>query len=91
MLPFRWIDPPVSMVMIGRSWEQRDVDFKIKKEWLSWNEIPHHAALAFVVSEDQNFPKHYGFDITAIQKAFAERERRVRLPLLSNIRLSKHR
>jgi monofunctional biosynthetic peptidoglycan transglycosylase len=43
-----------------------------------------------VVSEDQNFPKHYGFDITAIQKTFAERDRRVRLPLLSNIRLSKH-
>jgi monofunctional biosynthetic peptidoglycan transglycosylase len=76
VLPFRWIDPPVSMVMIDRSWQQRGVDFSIKKEWLSWNEIPRHAALAVVVSEDQNFPKHYGFDIKAIQKAFAERERR---------------
>jgi monofunctional biosynthetic peptidoglycan transglycosylase len=76
VLPFRWINPPISMVMIDRSWPQDDADFKIKKQWLSWNEIPSYAALAAVVSEDQNFPNHYGFDIEAIQKAFAERERR---------------
>ncbi len=76
VLPFRWINPPVSMVMLERSWQQRGNDYHIKKQWLSWDEIPRHAALAAVVSEDQNFPKHYGFDLKAIQKAFAERERR---------------
>jgi monofunctional biosynthetic peptidoglycan transglycosylase len=76
VLPFRWIDPPVSMVMLERSWQQRGTDYHIKKQWLSWNQIPRHAALAAVVSEDQNFPHHYGFDIKAIKKAFAERERR---------------
>jgi monofunctional biosynthetic peptidoglycan transglycosylase len=76
VLPFRWIDPPVSMVMLERSWQQRGTDYHIKKQWLSWNQIPRHAALAAVVSEDQNFPHHYGFDIKAIKNAFAERERR---------------
>jgi membrane peptidoglycan carboxypeptidase len=76
VLPFRWIDPPVSMVMLERNWQQRGTDYHIKKQWLSWNQIPHHAALAAVVSEDQNFPHHYGFDLKAIKKAFAERDRR---------------
>ena len=76
VLPFRWIDPPISMVMLERSWQQRGNNYHLDKRWLSWDEIPRHAALAAVVSEDQNFPNHYGFDIKAIQKAFAERERR---------------
>lgn len=76
VLPFRWIDPPISMVMLERSWQQRGTHYHLDKRWLSWNEIPRHAALAAVVSEDQNFPNHYGFDIKAIQKAFADRERR---------------
>ncbi|WP_344934436.1 monofunctional biosynthetic peptidoglycan transglycosylase [Zhongshania borealis] len=76
VLPFRWIDPPISMVMLERSWDQRGTGYRLNKQWLNWDQIPHHAALAAVVSEDQNFPKHYGFDLKAIQKAFAERERR---------------
>lgn len=76
VLPFRWINPPVTMVMLERNWQQRGTNYHINKQWLSWREIPRHAALAAVVSEDQNFPNHYGFDIKAIQKAFAERERR---------------
>ncbi len=76
VLPFRWLNPPVSMVMLERSWEQRDRNYQLKKQWLSWEQIPRHTALAVVVSEDQNFPNHYGFDVKAIQKAFAERERR---------------
>lgn len=76
VLPFRWIDPPISMVMLERSWDQRGTGYRLNKQWLNWDQIPRHAALAAVVSEDQNFPKHYGFDLKAIQKAFAERERR---------------
>tara|TARA_R110001599_G_scaffold11399_3_gene54416 strand:- start:8435 stop:9130 length:696 start_codon:yes stop_codon:yes gene_type:complete len=76
VLPFRWIDPPISMVMLERSWDQRGTGYRLNKQWLNWDQIPRHAALAAVVSEDQNFPKHYGFDLKAIQKAIAERERR---------------
>ncbi len=76
VLPFRWIDPPISMVMLERSWDQHGTGYRLNKQWLNWDQIPRHAALAAVVSEDQNFPKHYGFDLKAIQKAIAERERR---------------
>ncbi|CAA0104001.1 Biosynthetic peptidoglycan transglycosylase [Zhongshania aliphaticivorans] len=76
VLPVRWLNPPVSMVMLERSWQQRGSDYDIKQQWLAWRDIPHHAALAAVVSEDQNFPHHYGIDLKAIQKAIEERQRR---------------
>jgi monofunctional glycosyltransferase len=85
VLPFRWINPPVSMVMLERSWQQRGSDYHLDKHWLNWNEIPRHAALAAVVSEDQNFPHHHGIDVNAIKKAIAERERRGELRGASTI------
>lgn len=85
VLPFRWIDPPASMVMLERKWQQRDKPYTITQQWLNWRDVPRHAALAVVVSEDQNFPHHYGFDIEAIRKAIAERERRGHLRGASTI------
>ncbi|AFI84574.1 monofunctional biosynthetic peptidoglycan transglycosylase [Methylophaga nitratireducenticrescens] len=75
VLPFRWINPPITMVMADR-WITSTEDFQLRKTWLSWDEIPKHAALAVVTSEDQKFPLHSGFDLKAIQQAFKERERR---------------
>lgn len=85
VLPFRWINPPITMVMLERDWQQRDTDYHIDKKWLSWNNIPRHAALAAVVSEDQNFPHHHGIDVKAIKKAIAERKRRGELRGASTI------
>lgn len=75
VLPFRWVNPPITMVMADR-WITSTEDFQLRKTWLSWDEIPKHAALAVVTSEDQKFPLHSGFDLKAIQQAFKERERR---------------
>jgi len=75
VLPFRWVNPPITMVMADR-WIHADGHFELRKGWLRWEEIPKHAALAVVASEDQKFPLHKGFDINAIQQAFKERERR---------------
>jgi len=75
VLPFRWVNPPITMVMADR-WITSTEDFQLRKTWLSWDEIPKHAALAVVTSEDQKFPLHSGFDLKAIQQALKERERR---------------
>ena len=75
VLPFRWLNPPITMVMADR-WIHSSEDFQLRKTWLSWDEIPKHAALAVVASEDQKFPLHSGFDLKAIQQALNERERR---------------
>lgn len=74
VLPFRWIDPPLSMVMVERWWNAEDADFKLRQHWLSWQQIPKRAALAVVASEDQRFPYHFGFDVDSIVEAIQTRE-----------------
>ncbi|WP_438971024.1 monofunctional biosynthetic peptidoglycan transglycosylase [Methylophaga sp.] len=68
VVPFRWLNPPLTMVMADR-WLESSDDFYLHQEWLSWDELPKQAALAIVTSEDQRFPLHQGFDIEAIIKA----------------------
>lgn len=83
VLPFRWLNPPVSMVMLER-WLTHD-DYSIQQTWLSWDEMPKKAALAVITSEDQRFPLHQGFDIDAIMKALNEAEEGGRLRGASTI------
>lgn len=72
VLPFRWLNPPVSMVMLER-WLTHD-NYTIQQTWLNWNQIPKKVALAVITSEDQRFPLHQGFDVDAIIKALNEAE-----------------
>lgn len=84
VLPFKWLNPPITMVMTDR-WLSAEQEFHIEKQWLDWGEIPKHAALAVVASEDQRFPQHIGFDVEAIQQALKEWERRGELRGASTI------
>ncbi|WP_151705288.1 monofunctional biosynthetic peptidoglycan transglycosylase [Nitrincola alkalilacustris] len=85
VVPLKWINPPITMVMIDRWINNSSEDFKLRQTWLSWDEIPTHATLAVVASEDQLFPFHRGFDMNAIQQALRERERRGQLRGASTI------
>lgn len=85
VVPFRWANPPITLVQVDR-WLAADAkDFHLQKRWLDWHVIPQHAALAVVASEDQRFPLHQGFDLKAIKKAFEEREKRGQLRGASTI------
>lgn len=84
VLPFKWLNPPLTMVMAER-WLSAEDDLPIQKYWLDWQQIPKHAALAVVASEDQRFPQHIGFDVEAIQQALQEWERRGELRGASTI------
>lgn len=66
VLPFRWLNPPITMVMADRWLAATSDNFEIKQRWLTWEKIPKQAALAVVTSEDQLFPIHSGFDFKAI-------------------------
>lgn len=68
VLPFRWINPPYTMVMADR-WLSSEGNFYLHQQWLDWDAIPKRAALAVVASEDQRFPQHQGFDFDAILTA----------------------
>lgn len=68
VLPFRWIDPPLTMVMLDR-WHHSDKETPLKQHWLSWDELPKSAVMAVISSEDQLFFEHTGFDTHAIVQA----------------------
>lgn len=85
VLPFRWVNPPITMVQFDRWLAAESADFQLQKTWLEWQDIPKHAALAVVAAEDQRFPLHRGFDIDAIKQALSERERRGQLRGASTI------
>ncbi|MCH8550952.1 MAG: monofunctional biosynthetic peptidoglycan transglycosylase [Natronospirillum sp.] len=83
VLPLRWLNPPGTLVMVNR-WSQIE-DFDLRWQWLAWQDIPPHAAMAVVASEDQRFPLHRGFDVDAMRDAWLERERRGQLRGASTI------
>jgi monofunctional biosynthetic peptidoglycan transglycosylase len=70
VLPFRWVNPPLTMVMVDR-WIEAPMGYQTKQNWLSWQQIPKRAALAVVAAEDQRFPLHSGMDFTEIRHAIS--------------------
>ena len=73
---FRWVPVPITPLMIIRSCEQigSEKGIIMKHDWVPLEEISPKLQLAFVCSEDQNYLKHFGFDMGAIKKAMKENE-----------------
>jgi len=71
VLIFKWLNPPITPLMIKRMVEQKLNGEKIKWQfqWVSLENISPNLQLAVICSEDQKFLEHYGFDWEAIQKA----------------------
>ena len=66
VLVFRWVAPPTSAVMLTR------ILIEAEQQDYQWVPLAHMSAdlpLAVVASEDQKFPDHFGFDISAIKDA----------------------
>jgi len=78
----RWINPVTSSIMIQRQiWGLFDGEFElVKYHWVNYDDVSKFMPIAIVAAEDQNFPKHFGFDFKQIEKALKEnkRGRRVR-------------
>jgi len=73
VLAYRFINPPITLLMVQRNWERKDKDKpnKIEKKWVKFEDISDNMKRAAVSAEDQLFLKHMGFDIKAIEKAYA--------------------
>lgn len=70
---FSFLPVPFSTVMIQRqvsAWCEFDFSYVSHSTWVSEQEIAPNMFLAVIASEDQNFPKHWGFDLNAIEKVF---------------------
>lgn len=73
VLCLRWIDPPTSSFMIQHriaAWsDDQDAPY-LHHAWVDWDAIAPAVSLAVVAAEDQRFPKHRGFDLVEIEKAW---------------------
>lgn len=70
---YRFIPVPITPLMVIRLFEQaadENRDMKLKKAWVSMDEISKNAPQAVYASEDQKFLEHSGFDIEAMKKAW---------------------
>ena len=71
VIAYRFINPPVTPLMMIRLFEQayNGQTIKLKKEWISLDEMSAFLPQAVVAAEDNMFMEHSGFDFEAIQKA----------------------
>jgi monofunctional biosynthetic peptidoglycan transglycosylase len=57
------------------AWTRRDSSYVFRHSWVDLRRISPNLPLAVVASEDQRFPEHWGFDVAAIEKAYAQNQR----------------
>lgn len=75
---FRWVNPPISGVMIQRQIEslfsQNAEALNVKPViWVSLDDLSPYAPLAAIASEDQRFYQHSGFDFIQLKKALRDK------------------
>ncbi len=81
VLALRWMPPLTTGVMMQRRAVSliKHHSYSTDYRWVPWKQISPNAALAVIASEDQNFPRHHGFDFKSIQKAIDAHDRGRRL------------
>lgn len=78
VLALRFVDPPFSAFMAIRQFEALragDTGFRVAYDWRDMDAIAPSLPLAAVAAEDQNFARHRGFDLEAIERALEHNAR----------------
>ncbi|MBJ7553781.1 monofunctional biosynthetic peptidoglycan transglycosylase [Marinomonas spartinae] len=65
LLVFRFVPPPTTSFMLQSP-------YPVTQQWINIDKLPPYVPLAFVASEDQRFPYHFGIDFTAIGHAISQ-------------------
>lgn len=86
VIMFRFVPVPVTPLMIIRCFQQFHNEEKVKftKKWVPLERISPHMVCAVIAAEDQNFTRHFGFDLKSIKKAY-DRNKKGRLKGASTI------
>ncbi|MDB5470953.1 MAG: monofunctional biosynthetic peptidoglycan transglycosylase [Caulobacter sp.] len=71
-LLFRFVPPPVTLLMVQRLFEGRGLDHR----WMSLSRMSPALPNAVIAAEDAGFCGHWGFDFKAMEKAVAHNQRR---------------
>lgn len=75
VLAFRWVNPPGSAFIALYEIQQ---DQSAMQLWVPLEDISPWLQVSVIASEDQKFPRHFGFDIESIQKSLDENSSRPR-------------
>lgn len=78
VLLFKWVPVPITPLMVIRYFE-KDSPKILKHDLEPIENISKNLQLAVICSEDQNFLKHNGFDIKAIEKAYENNKKGKRI------------
>jgi len=86
VIVFKWVPVPITPLMVIKNVEKTDASKSgWEHDWVSIEEISSNLQLAVICSEDQNFLKHHGFDVKAIEKAYENNKKGKRLKGASSI------
>ena len=63
VLLYRYVNPPITYLMVQRGFERKAAgkEWKIDKQWMSFDSISDPMKRAAVAAEDQKFLDHFGF------------------------------
>ncbi len=78
VLIIRWLPVPTTAFMLQdrlAAWNEPESRYRFAHDWVAWEKISRHAALAVIAAEDQKFARHIGFDLEAIDKAMKDKQR----------------
>ncbi len=76
ILPFRWINPPISMFMAADRLQAaiaNDGSYLFRHQWVALDDMSANIQVAVIAAEDQRFASHFGFDLVEIDKALETR------------------
>ena len=88
VLALRWVPVPVTAFMLADRLDalsSGEEDYRYAHDWVRWEDISPHAAVAVIAAEDQKFATHHGFDLESIDEALTEAKRGRRLRGASTI------
>lgn len=76
VLLLKWLPPPTTAFMLPWQLTATFSDQELpRREWVNYQSISPHLALAVVAAEDQKFPFHRGFDFAAMEQAYQHNRR----------------
>jgi monofunctional biosynthetic peptidoglycan transglycosylase len=72
VLVYKWLPVPITPLMVIRNVEQwaKGESANFSHDWVPMDQISPNLAKAVIVSEDQKFMSHSGFDMEAMEKAY---------------------
>ncbi|SKB51783.1 monofunctional biosynthetic peptidoglycan transglycosylase [Daejeonella lutea] len=81
VLALKFINPPITFLMLQRGIEQKAAGkkWKIEKEWIRFEDLSDNLKKAAIAGEDVNFLKHWGFDFKAMENAFEKNQKSKRV------------